>query len=58
VLQITFISATGAWLPTFAALMEARQNQDAEIQRQIQTQQADIDSQRREIEQLKAQQER
>jgi uncharacterized protein YcfJ len=38
--------------------MQARQNQDAETQRQIQTQQAEIERQQRELNQLKAQQAR
>jgi len=38
--------------------MQARQKRDAETQRQIQAQQAEIDRQQRELEQLKAQQER
>jgi uncharacterized protein YcfJ len=38
--------------------MQARQKQDAETQRQIQAQQAEIDRQQRELEQLKARQER
>jgi uncharacterized protein YcfJ len=38
--------------------MQARQKQDAETQRQIQAQQAEIDRQQRELNQLKAQQAR
>jgi uncharacterized protein YcfJ len=38
--------------------MQSRQKQDAETQRQIQAQQAEIDRQQRELNQLKAQQER
>jgi uncharacterized protein YcfJ len=38
--------------------MQARQNQDAETQRQIQAQQAEIERQQRELNQLKAQQAR
>jgi outer membrane lipoprotein SlyB len=38
--------------------MQARQKQDAEVQRQIQAQQAEIDRQQRELDRLKAQQER
>jgi hypothetical protein len=38
--------------------MQARQKQDAEVQRRIEAQQAEIERQRRELEQLKAQQER
>lgn len=38
--------------------MQARQKQDAETQRRIEAQQAEIDRQQRELEQLKAQRER
>jgi outer membrane lipoprotein SlyB len=38
--------------------MQSRQNQDAEVQRRIDAQQAEIDRQQRELNQLKAQQAR
>jgi len=38
--------------------MQARQKQDEETQRRLQAQQAEIDRQQRELEQLKARQER
>jgi outer membrane lipoprotein SlyB len=38
--------------------MQARQKQDAEVQRQIEAQQAEIDRQQRELNQLKAKQEK
>jgi uncharacterized protein YcfJ len=38
--------------------MQARQQQDAEVQRQLQTQQAEIERQQRELNRLKAQQAR
>jgi hypothetical protein len=38
--------------------MQARQQQDADIQRRLQVQQAEIDRQQRELERLKAQQAR
>jgi len=38
--------------------MQARQKQDADIQRQMQSQQAEIDRQQRELDRLKAQQAR
>lgn len=38
--------------------MQARQQQDAEVQRRLQAQQAEIDRQQRELDQLKAQQAR